>query len=147
MTKKELARDFEILKSQWFIKKYHIEWDKRTDEYYKVFYTDYYGNEAQRLVFFDDKSDELRQDIREFIEKTKLEEARKTNSVWILERMLYNGFSVCTATFSDYKKAKKEFDELKNIWEQDGMLKDAVISDNYIHSDYGTIQIFESFIH
>lgn len=71
---------------------------------------------------------------------------KRINSVWILERMLYNGFSVFTATFSDFKKAKKEFDELKNIWEQDGMLKDAVISDTYIHSDYGTIQIFESFI-
>lgn len=77
MTKKELERDLKILKSQTFIQSFRIEWDKRHSEYYKAYFRDYYWNNHERLVDFTDKSDELRKNIREFIEKRQLEKARE----------------------------------------------------------------------
>lgn len=77
MTKKELERDLKILKSQNFIQSFRIEWDKRHSEYYKAYFRDYYWNDHQRLVDFTDKSDVLRKNIREFIEKRQLEKVRE----------------------------------------------------------------------
>lgn len=42
-----------------------------------------------------------------------------SKKVYIVERTLYDHYSTRTAVFDSYKKAKKEYNELLKIWEQD----------------------------
>lgn len=130
MTKKELERDLKILKSQNFIQSFRIEWDKRHSEYYKAYFRDYYWNDHQRLVDFTDKSDVLRKNIREFIEKRQLEKAREqfedTYSI-ILEDHEDGGLFIAEVrTNWDIERIKKETKKLykeyysdKRVWGRD----------------------------
>lgn len=69
-----------------------------------------------------------------------------SKKVYIVERTLYDQYSTRTAVFDSYKKAKKEYNELLKIWEQD--FKDQGLYTNWDYStyDYWHLELYETTI-